>query len=137
MQVSEDLVRNVVQEVLTHLRNGRSKAPPTQGSADGYGVFADVDRAVAAATEAQRAFERRSLDERRQAVQCIRRVCIERADELGRDELEETRIGRLRHKVEKLVVAGEKTPGVEFLKTEAWSGSHGVSLQEFAPFGVI
>src|SRR5262249_43822061 len=40
-------------------------------------------------------------------------------------------------KIEKLVVCAERVPGVEFLRTEAFSGENGVSLQEFAPFGVI
>src|SRR5262249_3088014 len=79
----------------------------------------------------------RGLEDRRKAVNCIRRVCIDQAEALGREEFEETRIGRLKHKVEKLVVAGEKTPGVEFLRTEAYSGENGLTLTEYAPFGVI
>ena len=35
----------------------------------------DVNQAVAAATEAQRRFEARGLDDRRKAVACIRRIC--------------------------------------------------------------
>ena len=34
-------------------------------------------------------------------------------------------------------VAGERTPGVEFLRTEACSGENGLTLTEYAPFGVI
>src|SRR5205807_4097156 len=71
------------------------------------------------------------------AVNCVRRICIEQAEALGREEFEETRIGRLKHKIEKLIVAGEKTPGVEFLRTEAQSGGHGITLTEYAPFGVV
>ena len=55
----------------------------------------------------------------------------------GREELDETKIGRLPHKVEKLKVISERIPGVEFLRTDAFSGENGVSLQEYAPFGVI
>src|SRR5262249_15509525 len=136
MQVTDDLIRNVVQEVLSHLRNGKAAAP-ANGHARCWGVFDDVNSAVVAASEAQRQFEARGLEDRRKAVACIRRVCIEQADPLGREESEETKIGRLVHKIEKLVVAGEKTPGVEFLRTEAYSGEHGVTLTEYAPFGVI
>src|SRR5947209_10831996 len=113
MQLSEELIRSVVQEVVSHLRNGTT-TPVSNGKAHGWGVFDDVNSAVAAATEAQRQFERRSLDDRRKVVQCIRRICVEQAEPLGREELEETKIGRLVHKVEKLVAAGERTPGVEF-----------------------
>ena len=135
MQVTDELIRNVVQEVLTHMRNGRQA--PTNGRARSWGVFEDVDKAVTAAADAQREFERRSLDDRRKAVDCIRRICVGQAEELGREEFEETRIGRLDHKVAKLIVAGEKTPGVEFLRTDAFSGANGVTLTEYAPFGVV
>jgi aldehyde dehydrogenase len=135
MQVTDELVRNVVQEVLGQLRSGRTVAP--NGHARSWGVFDDVDRAVAAAAEAQSKFEGRGLEDRRKAVGCIRRICIEQAESLGREELEETRIGRVKHKVDKLVVAGEKIPGVEFLRTDAYSGENGIALTEYAPFGVI
>ena len=85
----------------------------------------------------QRAFEARGLDDRRKAVECIRRICKEQAETLGREELEETKIGRLLHKIEKLTVIAERIPGVEFLKTEAYSGENGIALIEYAPFGVI
>ncbi len=52
-------------------------------------------------------------------------------------EMEETKIGRLEHKIAKLQTLGEKTPGVEFLKTEAFSGDYGLAVIEHAPFGVI
>jgi aldehyde dehydrogenase len=135
MQVTDELVRNVVQEVLALMRNG--KAAPANGHACTWGVFEDVDKAVAAARDAQRKFETRGLDDRKKAVDCIRRICIQQAEPLGKAELEETRIGRLDHKIEKLIVAGEKTPGVEFLRTDACSGQNGVSLTEYAPFGVV
>ena len=51
-------------------------------------------------------------------------------------ELDETKIGRLDHKIEKLQIL-ELVPGVEFLKTSAMSGSNGMCIEEFAPFGVI
>src|SRR5437660_1167349 len=136
MQITDELVRNVVQEVLTHMRNGQAK-PAGNGRAKPRGVFEDVPSAVAAASAAQREFETRSLSERKKAVDCIRRICIEQAETLGREEIEETKIGRLVHKIEKLKVCGEKTPGVEFLRTDAYSGENGVTLTEYAPFGVI
>jgi aldehyde dehydrogenase len=135
MQVTDELIRTVVQEVLSHMRNGQTK--PGNGRARPWGVFEDVDQAVEAASTAQKQFEARGLDDRRKAVDRIRRICIDQAETLGRMEMEETKIGRLDHKIAKLVVAGEKTPGVEFLRTEAASGENGVALTEYAPFGVV
>lgn len=135
MQVTEEIVRNVVLEVLNKVRNGHPQ--PANGQAQAWGVFENVDGAVAAAYEAQKEFETRGLDDRRKAVTCIRRICIDQAETLGKEEFEETRIGRLKHKIEKLIVAGERVPGVEFLRTEACSGENGITLTEYAPFGVI
>jgi aldehyde dehydrogenase len=139
MQVTEELIRGVVQQVLSQMRNGKAPSGNGRGghAAGQYGVFNDVNDAVAAAGAAQRAFEARGLDDRRKAVACIRRICTERAEELGREELEETKIGRLPHKIEKLRVIADRIPGVEFLRTDAFSGENGISLQEYAPFGLI
>src|SRR5205823_14275964 len=101
------------------------------------GVYQDVSAAIKAAVDAQREFEARGLEDRRKAVECIRKICKEQAEPLGREELEETKIGRLPHKIEKLKVIADRIPGVEFLKTEAYSGENGISLIEYAPFGVI
>ncbi len=139
MQVTDELIRGVVQQVLSQVRNSKV-APPSSGNGKAVsvrGVFQDVNQAVAAATEAQRRFEARGLDDRRKAVACIRRICTQQAEQLGREELEETKIGRLAHKIEKLTVIADRIPGVEFLRTDAFSGENGVALQEYAPFGVI
>ncbi len=136
MQLTDHVIRNVVQEVLASLgkTNGHARAETRPGR---FGVFENVEDAVAAAVEAQRAFEKKGTEARAKAVECIRKICVEQAEPLGREELEETKIGRLDHKIEKLVVCGKNVPGVEFLQTQAYSGGNGVTLTEFAPFGVI
>jgi aldehyde dehydrogenase len=136
MQVTDELIRGVVQQVLAQMRNGHATVS-RNGHAAKRGVFQDVESAVKAASAAQKEFESRGLEDRRKAVACIRRICSEQAEQLGREELEETKIGRLPHKIEKLKVIADRIPGVEFLRTEAFSGENGVSLQEYAPFGVI
>ncbi|HEV8062553.1 MAG TPA: aldehyde dehydrogenase family protein, partial [Gemmataceae bacterium] len=135
MQVTEEVIRSVVQEVLSHM-NPAKQAGRAVVVADG-GVFDNVDAAVRAAVMAQQEFERRGLNDRRKAITCIRNICVEQAQTLGRMELEETGIGKLAHKIEKLTLVGEKIPGVEFLQTQAFSGEGGITLQEYAPFGVI
>jgi aldehyde dehydrogenase len=137
MQVTDELIRTVVQEVLSHMRNGHGQAKPTNGKAHHGGIFDDVNSAVEAATAAQREFEARGLEDRRKAVSCIRQICVGQAEQLGREEFEETRIGRVKHKVDKLKVVGDRIPGVEFLRSDAFSGENGITLTEYAPFGVI
>jgi aldehyde dehydrogenase len=136
MQASEQLIRSVVEEVLAQVRG--AGAPVSPSRADGRdGVFRRVDDAVSAARDAFLDLQKRTVDDRKRAIDCIRRVVIDQAEELGRSELEETQIGRLDHKIEKLQAAGRRTPGVEFLRCDAASGDHGLTVTEYAPFGVI
>ena len=83
------------------------------------------------------AFSSRSIEDRKRIIDHIRRISIEQCVELGTMEMEETKIGRLAHKIEKLKTLGERTPGVEFMRSEVFSGDHGLAVIEHAPFGVI
>ena len=47
------------------------------------------------------------------------------------------RYGHVEHKIAKNLLAANKTPGIEDLKTTAVSGDNGLMLTEMAPFGVI
>lgn len=138
MQATETLIRTVVEEVLAQMRSLPS-APPACGAGyqGRFGVFTCVDQAVAAATEAFERLSERSLEDRKRIISHIRRISIDQSVELGTMEMEETRIGRLVHKIEKLKTLGERTPGVEFMRSEVFSGDHGLAVIEHAPFGVI
>jgi aldehyde dehydrogenase len=100
------------------------------------GVFESVDAAVKAAADAQRRVAALSLEERGRMVAIVQRICEERAGELARMELEETQLGRLDHKIEKLK-AVRHVLGVEALQTSARSDASGLCVIENAPFGVI
>ena len=103
-----------------------------------HGIFTCADEAVAAATRGLRAAcSERPIEDRKRIIDHIRRISIDQCVELGTMEMEETKIGRLEHKIEKLKTLGERTPGVEFLRSEVFSGDHGLAVIEHAPFGVI
>jgi aldehyde dehydrogenase len=139
--VDEALVAGIVDEVIRRL-GAAVAAPAVDGRAarptgpSQHGVFSSVDAAVEAATRAQRELMDTTLREREKAVECIRRVMRRDKDELGRMEFEETQLGKLAHKSEKLEVAAD-VPGVEMLRTEAISGDYGLTVTEYAPYGVI
>jgi len=141
MQINEDLIRNVVAQVLAEV--GRVPASHNGHVARSYtgryGVFEDANEAVAAARDAFEQLSRRTLAERKRIIEHIRRISIEQCVELGTMEMEETKIGRLEHKIEKLKTLGERSPGVEFLETrkEVYSGDYGLAVIEHGPFGVI
>ncbi|HWB00838.1 MAG TPA: aldehyde dehydrogenase family protein [Pirellulales bacterium] len=138
MQATEELIRNVVQEVLSQMRATPGSGPSSPRSFAGRnGVFTCVDEAVAAATQAFEQLSERTLADRKRIIDHIRRISIDDCVELGTMEMNETKIGRLEHKIEKLKTLGERTPGVEFLRSEVFSGDHGLAVIEHAPFGVI
>lgn len=141
MQLSEDLIRGVVQEVLSRIGEvsptDAASARPCRGGRGTNGVYRDADSAVSAAERAFQAYRTRPLEDRRAAIDRIRAICLDQAEELGRMELDETKIGRLDHKIAKLKVAAERVPGVEYLRTENASGDSGLTLTDYSPFGVI
>jgi aldehyde dehydrogenase len=149
MQFDENLIRNVVAQVLAEVGPmPKSPAQPTfvkdglekvgrQPVAGRHGVFYDAESAVTAARAAFEKFRSFSLADRKRVIDIIRRISIDQCEELGMMEMRETKIGRPRHKVEKLKTLGLLSPGVEFLETKCYSGDHGLAIIERAPFGVI
>ena len=137
MQINETLIRNVVSQVLSEVgrRGSAPVAPRSLGGANG--VFTCPNEAVAAATAAFEQLQERTIEDRKRIIGHIRRISIEQCVELGTMEMQETKIGRLEHKIEKLKTLGERTPGVEFMRSEVFSGDHGLAVIEHAPFGVI
>ena len=162
--VNESLIRDVVAEVLGKLGNTATatakSAPapmpapaPKSNSSDNtnarkyssataslrgkFGVFQDANEACAAADEAYQQLSKAGVAGRKKVVELIKEICFAKADEWGRLEFDETKIGRLDHKIEKL--QGQRgIPGVEFfLNPYSLSGDHGIMLEEYAPFGVI
>ena len=137
MNMTEDLIRSVVQQVLSQMGTASSAVGTTSAPSGKEGVFPTADSAVTAAEAAFHAFKSRPYSDRAKAIDCIKTICIEQAEELGKLEIEETKIGRLDHKIVKLRVAIPKVPGVEFLRTDNASGDLGLTLTDYTPFGVI
>jgi len=137
IQANEQAIRTVVQEVLAQL----GKRPTANGSSHStdssdWGVCTSVDQAVQVAQAGFEQLSNASMEDRNKAIECVRQICDTQAEELGRLEFEETKIGRLDHKIEKLQII-KLVPGTEFLRTDAVSGDHGLTVTEYAPFGVI
>ncbi len=135
MQITESVIRDVVAQVLAEV--GKAPMVSGKGYSGRHGIFTDVDEAVAAARDAFEQLSQRGMEDRKRIISHIRRISIDNCVELGTMEMNETKIGRLDHKIEKLKTLGEKTPGVEFMSSQVYSGDRGLAVIEHAPFGVI
>jgi aldehyde dehydrogenase len=153
--VNEALIRDIVGEVLGRL--GGAQGPKTSATAPAakadcgcngkshaaapglrgkYGVFADANEACTAAHESFLQLQKAGVAARVKIVEIVKTLCDKNAEPWGRIELEETKIGRLDHKIEKLQII-KLVPGVEWLNPDARSGDHGITLEEYTPFGVV
>jgi aldehyde dehydrogenase len=158
--VNETLIRDVVAEVLGRL-NGAAVAPkangaPANGSSCGcgekrvnvatggsisvgvgkYGVFSDANEACAAAHQGFLQLRKKGVEARAKVVEIVKTMAEANAESWGKIELDETKIGRLDHKIAKLKII-KLVPGVEWLRPDARSGDHGITLEEYTPFGVV
>ena len=101
------------------------------------GAFAEVDAAVAAATQAFHQFQSMSLATRGEIIAGIRESMSANAEALAREAHAETGLGRWQDKVVKNLLVTRKTRGTEDLTPAATTGDRGLTLTEWAPFGVI
>ena len=135
-QLVAEIAREVVARLRAQLQQPLVAGATRNGAAAQDGVFATVDEAVEAAFEAQRKVAAMSLKERGRMIDIIRGICYDRREELGRMELEETKVGRLDHKILKLQNM-RYVLGVDAMRSHARSDSTGMCLIERAPWGVI
>ena len=157
-QINETLIRDVVADVMSRL-GGSAPAPaaktaapvtnatcgcpvspaitpaPSSGGRK-FGVFQDANEACAAAHEAFLQLREKGVEARVKIVDLIKKMADAYADEWGRIEYQETKIGRLDHKIAKRKII-KLVPGVEWLRPDARSGDHGITLEEYTPFGVV
>ena len=116
-----------------------AKSMPTVAprAALGEGVFATVDEAVEAAGIAFRALDGMTLERRQQIIASIRESMLEHAEELAQHAHRETGLGRVKDKIVKNRLVTRKTSGTEVLTPHAVTGDDGMTLTEYAPYGVI
>ncbi len=132
--IDEKLVSKVVSEVLARLQSQTQSMKPVNS---GFGVYNRMEEAIVAADASFEKLKELGVSARKSAIQVIRRMCVQKAREWGEIEFAETKIGRLDHKIEKLRICGDLVPGVEFIERHAFSGDFGLTVIDFAPWGVI
>jgi acyl-CoA reductase-like NAD-dependent aldehyde dehydrogenase len=101
------------------------------------GVFDTLDEAVEAARGAYKRLNALPLSIRYHMVSHMRQAGREYATVLAEMAVSETGMGRVEDKVLKNLLNADKTQGPEVLETQAWSGDDGLTITEFAPYGLI
>ncbi|MBI5638719.1 MAG: aldehyde dehydrogenase EutE [Nitrospinae bacterium] len=141
MQFGEEQIAAAVERVAKRLAATGALSGPARASApaqmSGMGVFATIADAVSAATAALRSLGSMPLEARGRMIEAMRRAALANVGQLARMAVDETGLGRYEHKLIKNRLAITKTPGIEILETEAWTGDNGLTLLERAAYGVI
>jgi len=137
LRVKDEDIQAVIERV--RRRVGELESPPQSAvpTRTGGGIFSTIDEAVTAARESQRSFAGAGLEKRREIIEKIRSVMMDHVPEMARRAVEETGIGRRDDKEKKNRLVIEKTPGPEDLEPQVWTGDEGLTITEYAPFGVI
>lgn len=148
LNLDEQALRGVVEDVLARL--GQTSAPKAAPAAQPkpesktsscscqgkHGVFDCADAACAAAQKAFLQLKEKGMEARAKVIDIVKGMCARKTVEWGKLEFAETKIGRLDHKIEKLEII-KLVPGVEWLRPDGYSGDHGITMEEYTPFGVV
>lgn len=131
MQVAQKELYAIVETIMAKL------AQETAQDEGMHGVYSLLDEAVAAARRAQEKLALMDFSRREELVIAMREAALNNARLLAEIAIRETDRGRMEDKILKNILAAQKTPGTEDLKTTAYTGDHGLTLVEMAPAGVL
>lgn len=137
--VDEQIIANIVDEVVKRIGGLREAAPPSPATRPAlHGVFPSIPEAVEAAHEAFQHYREATLEQRRAVIEAIRRTALEHKEDFSKRILDETKLGRYDHKIQKHLAVINLTPGVEDIAPRhCWTGDRGLTIEEYAPYGVI
>ncbi|MBI5769890.1 MAG: aldehyde dehydrogenase EutE [Verrucomicrobia bacterium] len=150
LQLDEQAIRSIVEGVMRGLGRApggpapvaasasepKGAAPAVRRGGPRFGVFDDMKDACAAAQQAFEQLRTKGVAGRAKVVEIVKELATKNAKPWGKFEFEETKIGRLEHKVAKLEIV-KLVPGVEWLQPRGLSGDHGITMEEHTPFGVV
>jgi len=139
MAIEEVGIGAIVDQVVGELkaRGVDVAAPEPPPAFDGRGILEDIDSAVRAGRRALAESREMSVATREAVIASMRRAVLSNLDLLSQMTVDETGLGRFEDKVRKNRLAATRTPGREDLSPIAYSGDHGLTIVERAPYGVI
>ncbi|MBN1894775.1 aldehyde dehydrogenase [bacterium] len=137
MEITEEQVRQIVHRVVSGISPGAPETVRPGIPQEGDGVFTDMNRAIEAAHEAFLKFESFGLQDRKRFTDAVRNMMLDHREDFAVMAVEQTGMGRVKHKIAKNVNAAVHSPGIEWLQPQSWSGKNGLAVDEYAAWGVI
>lgn len=134
MELDNSTLEQMITRVFKELMDDE-RAP--DGQCQNQGIHPDLEQAVAAAKTSQPQLAALSLEKRNTIIQALRQAALEYNTEWAEAAVRETGLGRTADKIQENILAATKTPGTEDLVPCAVTGDKGLTLTEYAPFGVI
>lgn len=133
-------IEKIVDEVIKRI--GEEQVKSSQPSASVFGKAAetppfDLDALIEMSRKGHKDFQSMGVEFRKVAISAIRQASVQSAKSLGEMAVKETGLGKMPDKMEKVLLAARKTPGVEDIVPTAITGDNGLTLTEFAPYGVV
>ncbi|MDH3298017.1 MAG: aldehyde dehydrogenase EutE [Gemmatimonadota bacterium] len=149
--IDDTQVQAVIERVMSELHHpepgshglrpqpvvGRQPPLPSASPRLGNNLFPDVDTAVEAGRTAFRELHDLPLSIREKMIAHVRRAMRENAQSLAYEAWQESGMGRYEDKIEKILLNADKSPGTEYLTSTAWTGDGGLTVVEYAPYGLI
>ncbi|PLX16024.1 MAG: aldehyde dehydrogenase EutE [Candidatus Muiribacterium halophilum] len=146
MSISERDIKEIIEEVVkkvavtdkyTSSSVMTPNIPSSNGATVGKGIFVSMEDAVNAAFYAQKDYVQVSVEKRKEIITAVRKKMLDYCEELSKEAVAESGIGRVPDRIQKTLLAINKTPGVEDIEPYAYTGDKGMTLVEAAPFGLI
>lgn len=137
MNIDTSSIEAIVKKVMDNIDLAEENDAPLIDGKDG--IFKDMNNAIEAAFAAQKEYMKKPLAFRSKLIKAIRETMIQKdhAETICQMAVEETGMGNFHDKLLKQYLVVEKTPGLEDLGAECFTGDDGLTLLELSPFGVI
>ena len=102
------------------------------------GVFDAIEDACDAAVTAQKELiQKYTTEERQKFIENIKKYALDKLEEICMMEWKETGYGRYEDKVDKNGGSFQMTPDTKDIPVQVYSGSKGLTVDYYAPFGVV
>ena len=136
----KEQIEQIVRATIAQRNNKKTASASAPAGAAGAGngwMFDRAEDCVDAAIAAQKKLVAMTMDQREKLIRAMRRAARENAEKLAQMAHDETGYGKVPDKIAKILLVANKTPGTEDIVPRVFTGDHGMTLVEQAPFGVI